>query len=86
VSNRSIVRLLVVVAVLQGLVLVSLWTGSTLPVASAQISDPGAQRIQQLDELKQINVKLDKLMDLLRSGQVQVKTVATDEMKAGQAR
>lgn len=85
-SNKSIARMMVGVMVLQAMVLFSLWTGNTLPAASAQVPDPGAQRLQQLDELRQINTKLDKLTDLLRSGEIQVKTVSVDEKKAGAAR
>jgi hypothetical protein len=85
-SNKTIARMMAGVMVLQGVVLLSLWTGNTLPAASAQLPDPGAQRLQQLDELRQINSKLEKLTELLRSGEIQVRTVSVDDRKAGAAR
>lgn len=87
-KDRTIVRLLVTVAVLQGLALLSSWTGhgAALPQVQAQVADPGAQRIQMIEELRQVNGKLDKLHDLLRGGEVQVRVVSTDDKKAGPAR
>lgn len=87
-KDRAIVRLLVIVVVLQGLALLSLWTGhgGVLPQAQAQVPDAGAQRIQMIEELRQINGQLDRLHDLLRGGEVQVKVVSTDDKKAGPAR
>ncbi len=74
--NASTNRLLGIVVVLQILVLASLWTGHSLPAAHAQIPDPGAQRERQTEELRGINAKLDKLIDLLASGKVQVQVQA----------
>jgi hypothetical protein len=52
-----------------------------LPTAQAQLPDPGAQRERQLDELKSINTKLDKLIDVIGSGKmvVQVQVVPQDK-------
>lgn len=73
-------RLLAVVIVLQGLILAGQWLGAPqLGSAQAQITDPGRDRIQMLDELKQTNAKLDKMIDLLGSGQLQVKVVQSDD-------
>lgn len=73
-------RLLTVVIVLQGMLLAGQWLGGpSLSPAQAQVSDPGRDRIQMLDELKQTNAKLDKMIDLLGSGQLQVKVVQPDD-------
>lgn len=79
--NQSVSRLLAFVVVLQVLILASLWTAHSLPTAQAQLPDPGAQRERQLDELKSINTKLDKLIDVIGSGKmmVQVQVVPQDK-------
>ena len=67
-------KLLTAVLVLQVLTLLGLWTGQ--PQAAevhAAIPDPGAQREAQLTEQKETNEKLDKLMELLKSGDVKIK-------------
>jgi hypothetical protein len=75
---KNVTRMLVVIVTLQALCLASLWTGHTLPAAQAQIPDPGAQRERQLDELKALNAKADKLLDLLASGKIQVQVQHVD--------
>ncbi len=77
--NATTNRWLGFVVVLQVLVLASLWTAHSIPTAQAQIPDPGAQRERQLDELKSLNSKMDKLMDLLAGGKIQVQVVAADK-------
>jgi len=75
-------RLLVVILVLQGLLLLGQWTGQgPVTPAHAQIPDSGAQRQQMLDELKSMNAKMDKLIGILESGQVQVSIAMPDEKK-----
>jgi cell division protein FtsB len=66
-------RLLTAVLVLQGLTLLGLWTGQpgTAQVQAA-IPDPGAQREAQVAEQKATNVKLDTLIELLKSGNLKV--------------
>ncbi len=76
--NQS--RILGIILVLQGLILLGQWT-TPLATVSAQISDPGAQRNAQLDELKAMNLKMDKLLDLLAGGKLQVRVVNADEDK-----
>jgi len=71
-------RMLAIVVTLQALCLVSLWTAHTLPTAQAQIPDPGAQRERQLEELKALNAKADKLLELLVSGKLQVQVQRVD--------
>jgi len=73
-------RLLVVILVLQVLILASQWTSSgPVTPAYAQIPDAGAQRNQVIDELKSLNGKMDKLVDLLASGKLQVQVAKPDE-------
>jgi hypothetical protein len=73
-------RLLIVVIVLQSLTLLGQWTGSPrIAPASAQIPDPGAQRLQMVDEQKATNQKLDRLINLLESGKLQVIASMPDE-------
>jgi hypothetical protein len=69
-------RMLTVVVVLQVVQLVGQWTGTSFVApAQAQIPDSAAIRVQMLDEIKTTNAKLDKLIDLLESGHVQVSMV-----------
>jgi hypothetical protein len=67
-------KLLSAVLVLQVLTLLGLWTGQPgLAGATAAIPDPGAQREAMVEQQKQTNQKLDKLLTLLTSGDVKVK-------------
>ncbi len=77
--NASTNRLLGIVVVLQVLVLCTLWTAHSLPVAQAQIPDPGAQRERQTEELRALNAKMEKLVDLLASGKLQVQVAGADK-------
>ena len=81
-------RLLVVVIVLQSLMLLGQWVGpSYVTSAHAQAYDPARDRLQTLDELRSINAKMDRLADILSSGNLQVRVVNPDEMKGkGSAR
>lgn len=76
-------KLLVVVIVLQGLMLAGQWLGApgALSPAHAQMPDPGRDRVQMIDELKSLNAKLDKLVGILESGDLQVHAVLPDETK-----
>ena len=86
-SNAKTTKLLVALVVLQALALLGIWSNqSILPAAHAQGVDPGAQRMQQLDELKAINAKLDKIAVLLEGGKVQVHVVNDDEQKDAKGR
>jgi hypothetical protein len=78
----SVQRTLGVVVVLQSLTLLGLWFGvPSVQPAEAQVPDGGAQRLAQLDELKSINAKLDKLVTILADGNLQVRVVTPDEKK-----
>jgi hypothetical protein len=71
-------NLLVIILVLQVLILCGQWFGG-LPQAQAQIPDAGAQRNEIIDNLKDVNAKLDKLVDILQNGVVQVKVARPDD-------
>ena len=77
-------KLLVAVIALQGMILIGQWTGggaSLLSTAQAQVPDPANRQLQMIDELKQLNGKMDELIGLLRSGDVQVKVPKAEEEK-----
>jgi hypothetical protein len=75
-------KLLVAIIVLEALVLLGQWTGAgPLSVAHAQIPDAGAQRNQEIEELKSLNAKMDKLIATLESGKLQVRLATPDEKK-----
>lgn len=72
-------RILAFVLVLQVIIILNQWLGGPLPVARAQIPDTGAQQYQVINELKATNEKLDKLIDILESGKVQIHIIKPDE-------
>jgi hypothetical protein len=70
-------KLLTAMIALQALTLVGLWTGQPMSnSATAAIPDPGAQREQMVEQQKATNEKLDRLIDLLKSGDLKVKVEA----------
>jgi hypothetical protein len=82
-------KLLATVVVLQGLILIGQWTGGgagALPAASAQIPDPANRQMQMIEQLSQINGKLDAIVDVLRNGEVQVKVPKAEENKGNAAK
>lgn len=79
-------RLLAVVVVLQGLLLLGQWTGGVSlferpAQAQVNIPDPGARQLQMIEELKGVNSRMDRMLALMQSGEMKVKTVAADEKK-----
>jgi hypothetical protein len=81
-NSNSIPKWLAVVVVLQVMLLLSQWgAGPSARIAQAQIPDAGEQRVQMIDAQKATNDKLDKLLDLLKSGDLQVKVVKPDDAK-----
>ena len=75
-------KLLGVIVALQGLILLGQWTGAPNYLTHAQAqTDPARDRQQIVDEMRSTNAKLDKLIDILTSGELQVKVVAPDETK-----
>jgi hypothetical protein len=81
-------RLLAVVVVLQGLLLAGQWLGngtaSPAILATAQAQpDPNRDRWLMIDELKALNAKMDKLVGILESGNLQVRASSPDEKGNG---
>jgi len=78
-------KLLVAVVALQGLILIGQWSGGTSPsmlsTAQGQVPDPANRQLQMIDELKSLNGKMDELIGLLRSGDLQVKVPKAEEEK-----
>ena len=78
-------KLLGVVIVLQGLILVGQWTGQ--PAASTARADitlpnPSERQLAIIDELKNVNSKLDRIYSTLSGGDMTVKViVAKDDKK-----
>jgi len=75
--SKTTAKLLTAVVLMQGLILAGQWTGGpSAQGARAQsapsVSDPAAYRQQTLDELKAMNTKLEKVVNLLESGKLQV--------------
>lgn len=78
----KIERMLVVVIVLQVMILASQWVGQPMtPAAHAQSFNPSEGQLAILDQAKTTNTKLDKLIAVLQSGDVQVKVVKDDDKK-----
>ena len=83
-QNRRISTLLGWVIALQALVLLGQWTGNSWTnKAQAQIPDAGAQHAEMIDQQKHTNTKLDRIIELLESGKVQVHAVVPDDSKGG---
>ena len=77
-------KLLVAILVLNGLVLIGQWTGhGYVTTASAQIPDPANRQMQIIDELKQVNDKMDQVIGILKGGDLQVKVEQSDDSKGG---
>jgi len=72
-------KLIVAVLVLQGLILLGQWTGQSALTREARaditLPDPGARQLAMVEELKGLNGKMERLMGMLQSGDVQVKVV-----------
>jgi hypothetical protein len=81
-TTNTLSKWLGLIVVLQVLTLLSQWgTGPAATPAQAQIPDAGEQRNQLIDQAKATNEKLDKLLDFLKSGDLQVKLVKPDDAK-----
>ena len=76
-------RLLVIVVALQLLIVAGQWLDGPrmLPAAQAEPFNAGADRQAMIDEMKSIDSKLDSMVSILNSGNLQVKVVGTDEHK-----
>ena len=85
-------RLLAAVLVMQGLTLAAAWTERPAPSSAAygQIPNAGDQRQRLVDavtlqtaELRALNAKLDKVVDALTNGKLQVSVAPPDEKRGG---
>lgn len=76
-------RLLVIVIALQLLIVAGQWLDGPriLPAAQAEPFNAGADRQAMVDALKGIDTKLDTLVTILNSGNLQVKVQQPDERK-----
>jgi len=75
-------KMLVVVIVLQALILLGQWTGVPAATpAQAQQFNPVERQLAILDEAKQTNARLDKLISFLQSGDMVVKVAKPEEEK-----
>ncbi len=67
-------KLLGIVIVLQVLLLIGQWINpSVTSTARADITNPSERQLAMLDELRTLNGKMDRLMGMLQSGNVEVK-------------
>ena len=81
-------RLLVIVVALQLLIIAGQWLEGPkmLPTAQAEPFNAGADRQAMIDSMKSIDSKLDSIVSILNSGNLQVKVVQPDERKDGRSR
>ncbi len=71
-----------VIVALQVITLIGQWVATPAATpAMAQIPDAGAQRLEIIQQLKGTNDRLDKLVTLLGSGNLQVKVAKPDDIK-----
>jgi hypothetical protein len=77
----SVKKLLVAILIIQCAVLVGQWGGqhSVVQTVHAQVPDAGMQRSQIIEELRQLNGKMDRLLRVLEDGNLQVRTASPDE-------
>ncbi|HEX3355734.1 MAG TPA: hypothetical protein VHS31_02040 [Tepidisphaeraceae bacterium] len=76
-------QLLVIVIALQSVMLAGQWLEGPrmLPAAQAEPFNAGADRQVMVDQLKSIDSKLDSMVTILNSGNLQVKVQQSDEHK-----
>jgi len=80
--NTKTNKLLTAVVVLQALTLAGQWFNPTYTSsAQAQVPDAGAQRLQQIEQLKDISAKLDRIAATLDGGKMQVRVARDDNAK-----
>ncbi len=80
---KSEMRILTIVLVLQGLILLGQWSSGAFYPAPAQAAfgDTGDRIVQMVDQQKETNQKLDKLIGILEGGNLQVRVAKPDEKK-----
>ena len=76
-------KILCVIAVLQALMLVSIWKGDvfTSRASAGSVPEPGADRKEMIAELKMANEKLAGIEKILDSGKLQVEVIADEKKK-----
>lgn len=80
--NTKTNKLLTAVVVLQALTLAGQWFNPTYTSsANAQVPDGGAQRLQQLEQLRDISAKLDRISATLEGGKMQVHVAREEQGK-----
>jgi hypothetical protein len=72
-------KLIAMVLVLQVVMLLTLWLGTPISTARAQLPDAGAQQQEIIDQLKLGNEKLEKMIGILESGKLQVIVAKPDD-------
>jgi cell division protein FtsB len=82
-KTQSSNRLIAILVALQVTTLLAVFglaplSGTTV---QAQIPDAGSQRIQMIEQLRQMNGKMDQLMRMLEKGDLQVRCTSPDEKK-----
>jgi len=73
-------KLLTMVLIMQGLTLAGQYAGpiGSATVVRADIPNPAERQLALLEEAHQTNAKLDKLISLIQSGEIQVKIAKGD--------
>ncbi len=74
-------RILLVVIAFQAVLLAGKWGSSPVTPADAQVPAAFNQTEKVVDELRTLNGKVDKLIEMLDSGKLQVKVAQADESK-----
>lgn len=79
----KILRLLVVIAGLQLLTLVAIYDGRGYETtARADLPNSNPDQTEAVNQLKDINKKMDRLLTVMESGNLEVKAHQVDEKKA----
>lgn len=81
-AMRYLNTILTVLALLLALNLWTAWSAAPSLTGAAQaqgIPDEGAQRQQQVDLLKKLNVRMEEQAELLQSGKVRVRVILPDD-------
>ena len=73
-------KFLLAIVVVQSLLLAASWFDSPRS-ARAEVPDPGRQRVEAVEELRAVNVKLDQLLAVLQEGKIEVRVITPDEKK-----
>jgi hypothetical protein len=72
-------RYLLAALAIQMAVIIGLWYGVSPQPARAEIPDMGAQLVQVIQLIQASNTKLDKIIDLMQGGTVQVHVAKSDD-------